>query len=66
MLSLVPLVMILLVYPLAAMVWHGDSHEIDRHVLPIVVQARIGFILLLLLAVDSVSCGNCFNRRQRH
>ncbi|MBI4707196.1 MAG: hypothetical protein HY761_04660 [Candidatus Omnitrophica bacterium] len=52
--SWVPLIMILLVYPMAVLVWHGDSHEIDRHILPVVVQARLGFVLLLLFALDAV------------
>jgi len=52
--SWVPLIMIFLVYPLAAIIWHGDSHEIDRHVLPVVVQARLGFVLLLLLTIDTI------------
>ncbi|RJQ48961.1 MAG: hypothetical protein C4538_02915 [Nitrospiraceae bacterium] len=59
--SWVPLVSILLVYPLAVLVWHGDSHEIDRHMLPIVVQARLGFILLFLFAIDAIISENYLN-----
>lgn len=60
----VPLIMIFLVYPLAAIIWHGDSHEIDRHVLPVVVQARLGFILLLLFVVDTILSGRYLTKRQ--
>lgn len=52
--SLIPLIMILLVFPLAALVWHADALEIDRHVLPIAVQARLGFILLILITIDMI------------
>jgi len=52
--SWAPIITILLVYPLAAIVWHADAMEIDRHVLPVAVQARLGFILLALFAFDAI------------
>lgn len=50
----VPLVMIFLVYPLAALTWHADAMEIERHALPVAIQARLGFILLVLFLIDTI------------
>jgi hypothetical protein len=50
----VPLIMILLVLPIAILTWHADAMEIERHALPIAVQARLGFILLFLFVIDVI------------
>lgn len=48
----VPLIMMLLVIPFANLTWHADALEIERHVLPVAIQARLGFIILFFFAVD--------------
>jgi hypothetical protein len=50
----VPLIMILLVFPLVILTWHADAMEIERHALPVAVQARLGFIFLLLFTIDAI------------
>ncbi|MBI5056283.1 MAG: hypothetical protein HZB61_06700 [Nitrospirae bacterium] len=62
----VPIILILLVYPLAVIVWHADAMEIDRHVLPAAVQARVGFILLILFAFDATLLECCSMCEIRH
>ncbi|RJQ18465.1 MAG: hypothetical protein C4560_07250 [Nitrospiraceae bacterium] len=52
--SLVPIIMMLLVYPLMALVWHADSHELERHVLTFSVQARLSYILLGLFTINAL------------
>ena len=49
---LVPLALIILVYPQAVIAWHGDPNEIGRHGLEAAVNLRLGLWLLLLFAVD--------------
>jgi hypothetical protein len=46
------LVGVLLVYPHAIIVWHGDSMEVQRHSLLNAVQLRLGIWLLILGTVD--------------
>ncbi len=48
----IPLALLLLAYPLAALVWHGDTAEIGRHALQVGVQLRLGLWLLLLFGAD--------------
>jgi hypothetical protein len=49
---LVPLALIILVYPQAVIAWHGDPNEIGRHGLEAAVNLRLGLWLLLLFAAD--------------
>jgi hypothetical protein len=51
---LVPLGMILLVYPHAVLIWHGDPNEIGRHALQAAVYFRLGLWLLVLFVGDWV------------
>ncbi len=48
----VPLLMTLLVYPHAFLVWHGDAMEVGRHALQVGIQWHLGMLLLLLFGVD--------------
>jgi hypothetical protein len=48
----VPLTMILLVYPHAFLVWHGDAMELGRHAVQAGIQFHLGLWLLGLLALD--------------
>ncbi len=51
---LVPLVLILLSYPQAVIVWAGDANDIARHSIPHNVLMRLGTWMLLLLVVDGM------------
>ena len=51
---LVPLGLILLVYPHATLIWHGDPNEIGRHALQVGVYFRLALWILLLLAADAL------------
>jgi hypothetical protein len=51
---LAPLGLILLVYPHAALIWHGDPNEIGRHALQVGVYFRLGLWVLLLFAADAL------------
>ena len=51
---LIPMILILLVFPHYFLVWHGDVLGIDRHVITASIQLYLGTWLLVLLAVDSV------------
>ena len=51
---LIPMILILLVFPHYFLVWHGDVLGIDRHVITASIQLYLGTWLLLLLALDSV------------
>lgn len=53
----VPLVLLLLAYPLFVVVWHGDAKEVQRHALMVDVQSILSFWLILLLAFDSHPSG---------
>ena len=48
----VPLALIVLVYPHAAIAWHGDPNEIGRHGLEAAVNLRLGLWLLVLFGGD--------------
>lgn len=50
----VPLIMTILVFPLIILTWHADAMEIERHALPVAVQARLSFIFLLLFTIDII------------
>ncbi|MCL4875680.1 MAG: hypothetical protein KJ064_03440 [Anaerolineae bacterium] len=50
---LVPINLLLLVWPIAFVVWHGDAMEMDRHAVGLNVQAHLGILLVFLLALDS-------------
>lgn len=49
---LVPLVLILLAYPHAIIIWHGDAAEVGRHALQVGVHFRLGLWILLFFAAD--------------
>lgn len=40
------------VYPLMFLNWHGDPMEIERHALQIAIQFRLAFWLIILLGLD--------------
>ena len=50
-----PIMMILLTYPHAVMVWHGDAMEVGRHSLAIGVQFSLGLWMLLFFAIDFIA-----------
>ncbi len=49
---LAPILMILLTYPQAVLVWAGDANDIARHSIPHNVLLRLGVWMLLLLIAD--------------
>ena len=49
---IVSLALIVLAYPHAVLVWHGDPNEIGRHALQAGVHFRLGLWLLLMMAAD--------------
>lgn len=49
---LVPLTLVILAYPHAAVAWHGDPMDIGRHALQAGVHFRLGLWMLLLFAGD--------------
>jgi hypothetical protein len=48
----IPLILIMLAYPHAAIVWHGDPNDIGRLALQAGVHFRLGLWMLLLFAAD--------------
>ncbi len=50
-----PVSLLLLVYPMMLVVWHGDAIEIERHALQLGVQLRLGAWWVLLLGVDALA-----------
>jgi len=50
----IPFGLLSLIFPLAFIIFHGDSNEIERHGVIIAVQARLGLWLLILFASDLV------------
>lgn len=50
----VPLVLILLTYPHAVIIWHGDAAEVGRHALQVGVHFRLGLWLLIIYLLDIV------------
>jgi hypothetical protein len=51
---LVPLLLIFLAYPHAALAWHGDANDVGRHALQASIQLRLGLWLLLLFAGNTL------------
>ena len=51
-----PIAAILLTYPNAIVVWHGDAVEVGRHSLAIGVQFYLGLWMLLLFVIDFMFC----------
>ncbi len=49
---LVPYALLLLVYPMIFITWHGDAVEIGRHSLLVAIQLRLAGWLLLLFFLD--------------
>jgi hypothetical protein len=49
---LVPLALIVLAFPHALIVWHGDPAGMDRHAVAIGVQLRLAAWMLLLVFAD--------------
>lgn len=52
---LVPLGLVILAWPHALVVWHGDSMEVTRHALQMNVQLRLGAWVLALYVIDSIA-----------
>jgi len=56
---LVPVLLIASTLPHTLVAWHGDAMEVDRHLVPVAVNLRLGIALLFLLGLDSVlGCGS--------
>lgn len=51
---LVPLTLLLLVVPMAFVVWHGDAMEMERHAVGVNLQVHLGAWLVILFALDTV------------
>ncbi len=51
---LAPLLMILLTYPQAVLVWAGDANDIARHSIPHNVLLRLGVWMLIFFIADSL------------
>jgi hypothetical protein len=49
---IVPVLLIVLAYPHAALAWHGDSNDVGRHALLAGVHLRLGLWLLLICLGD--------------
>jgi hypothetical protein len=49
---IIPFGLLSLIFPLAFIIFHGDSNEIERHGIVIAVQSRLGLWLLLFFASD--------------
>jgi hypothetical protein len=49
---LVPLLLVLLFYPHAAIAWHGDSNDVGRHALQAAIHFRLGVWTFVLLTAD--------------
>ena len=49
----VPLVLILLIFPHAFLVWHADAIEIDRHSLQVSLQLYLGVWISFLFLLDA-------------
>jgi len=48
----IPIALLLLVYPIAFLNWHGDSHAVERHALHVALQWRLAMWFFILFAVD--------------
>jgi len=64
----IPLVMILLSYPQAVLVWNADANDIARHSIYHVIMLRLGFWLLVLFLIDHlpVLINPLFGRKISH
>lgn len=59
---LIPLGLLLLAYPHALLVWHGDAMSVERHALLLQIQARLGLWITLLFVMDSLAGGRARKR----
>jgi hypothetical protein len=60
--GLIPLLLLLLIFPIAFLNWHGDTLDMDRHVLGVTTLAHLGIWLLWLVLMD-VKPTNTLNHR---
>lgn len=51
----VPLALLLLAYPHALLVWHGDAMAVERHALLLQIQMRLAIWIMLLFVIDSLA-----------
>ena len=51
---LVPVMLLLLVYPMMFVVWHGDAMEVERHAFPVYLQLRLAGWMLLIFVLDQL------------
>ena len=51
----VPLGLLLLSYPHALLVWHGDAMAVERHALLLQIQVRLAIWIILLFVIDSLA-----------
>lgn len=59
----VPIAVIVSTLPHGLIVWHGDAMEVDRHLVPVAANLRLGIVLLLIFALDAALCS--WNRATR-
>jgi hypothetical protein len=50
--TLVPALMMLLSAPHLILIWHGDAMEVERHALSATYEARLGFVLASIFALE--------------
>jgi hypothetical protein len=50
--TLVPALMMLLSVPHLIVIWHGDAMEVERHALSATYEARLGFVLAGIFAIE--------------
>lgn len=50
----VPLGLLLLLYPHALLVWHGDAMSVERHALLLQIQMRLTAWIILLFVIDAL------------
>ncbi len=60
---LTPLGLVVLAWPHALVVWHGDSMEVSRHALQMNVHLRLGTWVLALLVLDAIVARRTGNAR---
>ena len=53
-LDAVPLAFLAATLPVAILIWHGDSVELDRHLFQGTALTRLSLLVLVLLAADRV------------
>jgi len=58
-----PLVLLLSIFPHMFVVWHGDAIEVDRHAAAVTWHLRLGVLLALLLGADAAVRAPSFKKK---